>query len=319
VRVALRALGGLALAALLACLGAAAVVWRGSERLIHAEGPASAGSPGAGSPADPDSAFGIYFEAVRFPTAGGSELDGWLVPAEGGLPFAVVFVHAAGRDRRELLGRLRFVHDAGYPVLLFDLRDHGRSDGAGRGSGLGYRELHDVSAAVRYMKRERGHRGVAVYGVSLGASAALLAAAGDRDIDAVIAEAPFASVDELARIRLPRTPAWLRRAAIDLALLRVGALGEPSPIEVIGRIAPRPVVLIGSADDRVVPPEELEALFAAAREPKELWIAERGEHGAILEAEPEQYERRVRTYLARWLAPPISLPAAVPSEAAPAP
>jgi pimeloyl-ACP methyl ester carboxylesterase len=318
VKLALRLFAGLALATLLAAFGAAAIIWRGSERLIRA-GDDPAGEAPPADAADPDSVAGLYFESVRFPTVAGRELDGWLVPAEGALPFGVVLVHGAGSDRREFLDRLRFLNEAGYPLLFFDLRGHGASDGAARGGGLGYRELHDVSAAVRYMKRERGHRGVAVYGVSLGASAALLAAAGDRDIDAVIAEAPFASVDELARIRLPRTPAWLRRAAIDLALLRVGALGEPSPIEVIGRIAPRPVVLIGSADDRVVPPEELEALFAAAREPKELWIAERGEHGAILEAEPEQYERRVRTYLARWLAPPISLPAAVPSEAAPAP
>ena len=306
-RLALRALGALAFAALLAGAGAAAIVWRGSERLIRGEGaPASAGG-------DPDSAAGLYFEPVRFPTAGGSELDGWLVPGEAGLPFAVALVHDAGQDRRAFLGHVRFLHDAGYPLLLFDLRDHGASDGADRGSGLGYRELHDVSAAVRYLKRERGHRGVAVYGVSLGGSAALLAAAGDREIDAVIAESPFASVDELARWRLPRTPEPLRRAAIDLALLRVGALGEPSPIDAIGRIAPRPVVLIGSAADRVVPAAAVEALYAAAREPKEIWIAARGEHGAIFEAVPEEYRWRVLTYLGRWLAPPIvPLPPAPP-------
>jgi len=311
VRRALLALGALALAALLAGLGAAAIVWRGSERLIHGDG-AAAGSAGA----DPDSAAGLYFESVRFPTAAGSELDGWLVPGEVGLPFGVVLVHDAGQDRRVFLDRLRFLHDAGYPILLFDLRGHGASDGAGRGSGLGYRELHDVSAAVRYM-RERGHRGVAVYGVSLGGSAALLAAAGDREIDAVIAESPFASVDELARWRLPGTPEWLRRAAVELALLRVGALHEPSPIDAISRIAPRPVVLLGSAADRVVPAASVEALFAAAQEPKELWIAPRGEHGAILEAEPEEYRRRVLTYLGRWLAPAIPPPPPAPAPAAP--
>lgn len=310
-RLALRALGGLALAALLAGLGAAAIVWHGSERLIHGQG-AAEGTPGASAPADPDSAAGLYFEAVRFPTAGGSELGGWLVPAELGLPFAVAFVHGAGQDRRVFLDHLRFLHDAGYPLLLFDLRDHGASDGAGRGSGLGYRELHDVSAAVSYLKHH-GHHLVAVYGISLGGSAALLAAAGDREIDVVIAESPLASVDELARSRLPSMPEWLRRGAIDLALLRVGALGEPRPIDAISRISPRPLVLIGSAADRVVPAASVEALFAAAREPKELWIAEHGEHGAILEAEPEEYRRRLLTYLGRWLgramAPRPSAPA----------
>ncbi len=323
-RLALRALGWLALAALLGCLGAAAIVWRGSERLIHAEGSAHPreGPPGASARLDPQTAAGLSFESVRFRTAGGSELDGWLVPAEPGAPYAIAFVHGAGQDRRAFLDHLPFLHEAGYTLLLFDLRGHGASDGAARGSGLGYRELHDVSAAVRYLKRDRGHRGVAVFGISLGASAALLAAAGDRDIDLVLAEVPLASLDELARSRLPRTPEWLRRAAAELALLRVGALGELRPIDVVGRIA-TPLVLIGSAGDRVAVATSVEALFAAAREPKELWIAERGEHGAILGAEPEEYRRRILTYLRRWLGSPVadSPPrrAPVPTAAGPAP
>jgi dipeptidyl aminopeptidase/acylaminoacyl peptidase len=324
VRLAPRALAWPALAALLACLGAAAVVWRGSQELIHAGPPAPArgGRSAAGPPPDPESAAGLYFESVRFRSAGGSELDGWLVPTELGFPYAIAFVHGAGQDRRAFLDHLLFLNEVGYALLLFDLRDHGASDGAARGSGLGYRELHDVSAAVRYL-RERGYRRVAAHGISLGGSAVLLAAAGDRAIDVVIAEAPLASIDELARARLPRTPEWLRRPAIDLALLRVGALGEPRPIDVVGRIAPTPLVLIGSAADRVVPAASVETLYAAAREPKELWIAARGEHGAILEAEPEEYRRRLLTYLGRWLAPhtatPPARPAAAPAEAAPAP
>jgi len=308
------ALGGLALAALLVGLGAGAIVWCGSERLLRPEisaHPPVASSAGA---LDPDSVAGLYFESVRFLTAGGSELQGWFVPGVAGFQFGIALVHGAGEDRRAFMDHLPFLHEAGFSLLVFDLRDHEASDGAARGSGLGYREVHDVSAAVRYLKRERRLRRAAAFGISLGGTAVLLAAAGDSEIDVALAESPLVSVDDLARFRLPRFPEPLRRAALDLALLRVGALGEPRPIEVVARIAPRPLVLIGSADDGVATAASIEALFAAAREPKELWIAKRGGHGAIFATEPEEYRRRVLTYLGRWLG---KLPRAEPAAAPP--
>jgi fermentation-respiration switch protein FrsA (DUF1100 family) len=119
----------------------------------------------------------------------------------------------------------------------------------------------------------------------------------------VLAESPWAGIDDLVRASAPRTPEPLRRAIARLALLRAGAIGEPWPIDVVARIAPTPLVLVGSAADPAVPVASVEALFAAAAEPKELWIAERGGHGALLAAQPEEYQRRILVYLGRWLGP----------------
>jgi pimeloyl-ACP methyl ester carboxylesterase len=309
----LRGAGWLALAALAAGLAAALLVWRVSERLLRPEGYAHPGAASEGAPPDPESEHGLAFEAVRFATAGGSELAGWFVPGAPRFPFAVVLVHGAGEDRRTFLGHLPFLHEAGYAVLLFDLRDHGASAGAARGSGLGFRELIDVSAAVRFAKHERGIERAAVLGIALGADAALLAAAGDSEIDAVIAEAPYGSTLELARRAAPGTPERLRRAAVDLALRRVAALGEPQPIEVVGRIAPRALLLVASAADPAGSQEVALALFAAAREPKEVWIAERGGRGGFHAAQPEEYRRRLLGFLGRWLAPPAPRGAAEPA------
>jgi pimeloyl-ACP methyl ester carboxylesterase len=311
-----RRIGWLALAALAAALAAGGILWRGSERLLRPEGYAhpGAGSAGGAAPPDPAIARDLVFEVVRFPTAGGSELDGWFVPGAKSFPFGVVLVHGAGEDRRAFLDHVPFLHEVGYSLLLFDLRDHGASAGAARGSGLGFRELADVSAAVRFAKRERALRRVAVLASGLGADAALLAAAGDSEIDAVIAETPYGSTLELARSQSPDDPEWLRRAVVDLALRRVGAWREPQPIDVVASVAPIPLVLVGTAGDPRAPQETVSKLFAAAREPKEIWIAERGERGALLAAEPEEYPRRILGFLGRWLAPPAPRPEA---EAAP--
>jgi dienelactone hydrolase len=308
----LRVAGWLALAALLAALGTAAFVWRGSELLLRA---GRSAPPDAA--ADAESALGIGFEEVSFPTAGGIELGGWFIPSAFALPYGVVFVHGAGSDLRAFLDHVRFLHAAGYALLLFDPSSRDASADAAGGSGFGHRELHDVSAAVRHLKRQHGIRRAAAFGISFGANAVLLAAAGDPDIDMALAESPWASVDDLVRAVAPPAPGPLQRAIARLALLRAGARGEPWPIDVIGRIAPRPVVLIGSAEDREVTAASVEALFAKAAEPKELWVAERGERGALFAAQPEEYRERVLTYLGRWLGPAARLPAATPETSAP--
>ena len=66
----------------------------------------------------------------------------------------------------------------------------------------------------------------------------------------------------------------------------------PNLVDLIGRIAPRPVLLIYAADGQGG--EELnEEYFEAAGEPKELWAVEEGGHIGSQGAAPEEFERRV--------------------------
>jgi pimeloyl-ACP methyl ester carboxylesterase len=169
-----------------------AAVWIGSERMLH---PAFYEYPRP--PETTPGRLGLRYEDVEFPTVGGDRLRGWYVPGHPGMNAGVIAVHGAGGTRSGFLPMLPFLNDAGYPVLLFDLRDHGVSDGSGRGLGLGVREMHDVSAAVTWMKSERRLRRVVAFGVSMGAASAILAAAGDPRIDVVIAEAGWARMEDL--------------------------------------------------------------------------------------------------------------------------
>jgi dienelactone hydrolase len=62
---------------------------------------------------------------------------------------------------------------------------------------------------------------------------------------------------------------WLRAGAADLLyLLAYGPTLEPA--RWVPRIAPRPVVIIGATDDERLPRANVERLYAAAGEPKEL-------------------------------------------------
>jgi len=79
----------------------------------------------------------------------------------------------------------------------------------------------------------------------------------------------------------------------------VGAdVARARPLEAIARIAPRPILLIHSADDdnATTPVEGARRLFAAAGEPKELWVAPRGGHVGAINAFPEEYRARVLAF-----------------------
>jgi len=161
-------------------------------------------------------------------------------------------------------------------VVAFDFRGHGASGGV---STLGELEVLDIEAAVVWA-RELGYARVVTCGWSMGASAVLRHAALIGGVDAVV------SVSATSRWRVRDTKPmrrlhWIveRRAGrlVGRAYLKTRLAthwtDEPeAPVEVIGRIAPTPVLLVHGDRDTYFTVEHPHALYAAANEPKELWL-----------------------------------------------
>jgi len=231
----------------------------------------------------------------------GVELAGWTIHTVHGAP-AVVLVHGFKTSREEMIQWARFLHDAGYNVLLFDTRGCGESGGAT--VGLGATEPRDISLAVELARDQFGTTKVAVLGISLGAGAAILAAAADANISAVVADSPWTDQDlQLSRLSfLPIGSLRVPLPSYGIAAVNalVGAdVTKARPLDAIARIAPRPILLIHSADDdnATTPVEGSRKLFAAAGEPKSLWIAPRGGHVGAINASPVEYRARVLDFL----------------------
>ncbi len=261
---------------------------------------------------DPLRDFGYPFEEVEFPAQDGSTLRGWYVPpddASPGEPAAagVVFVHGAGGDRRGFLRHLPLFHEAGYPVLMFDCREHGISDGTGQGISFGVREHQDVRSAVAWAKQTHGWGRIGVMGSSQGAASVLLAAAGDPEIDAVVSENPFTDVYELIRYSVSKEagaepPAnWVIDLVTGVAMWRVGGLSSPAPIDIVDQVGTRPLLLIHGTADVVIPFEHSEKLHARAGETAELWIAPDAAHSAIINRYPDEFRERVIEFFDRAL------------------
>ena len=232
---------------------------------------------------NPLTEWNLSYEDVAFPTSDGLTLRGWFVPAERQDAPAILYAPATSHDQRSGLSLVPAFHAAGYHVLLFSYRGHALSDGDRWGFTYGDAESRDVDAAARFLGETRGIRHIGAIGHSVGAVSSILSAARNPRIGAVVAVAPFNCLDEVWRTNRPTlVPTSVLDLTLRLTEKRKGFNREEvCPLEVVDRIAPRPLLVIHGTDDRRITEEQVHRLFAAAQEPKTLWLVERATHGGI--------------------------------------
>mgnify|MGYP005850063911 CR=1 FL=1 len=225
----------------------------------------------------------LPFEHVAFPATDGLMLRGWFIPTEQPDAPAIVYAHGSGRDQRSGLPLVSTLHQAGYNVLLFSYRGSGLSDGNGKGMTYGYGESPDVDSAVDFLHRVKGIRRIGAIGYSVGAVSVILSAARNWHIEAVLAIAPYACVSEVWTSNRPRLlPSFVLDLMLRLVEWRKAfSRADVCPVEVIGRIAPRPLLLAHSTTDERIPLAQAEQLLSAAGQPAILWRMEGESHDSI--------------------------------------
>ncbi|KAL3471622.1 alpha/beta-hydrolase [Aspergillus californicus] len=138
---------------------------------------------------------GLEYEDVWFPSLDGVVLEGWFIPAKGSNKL-VIANHPMPCNRSGFPGHLpgftlfggfecnfikdyKILHDAGYNVLCYDLRNHGRS-GAGSGGicGIGQLECRDVIGSLQYARSrpETSSMAIGLLSRCLGANSTIIAA-----------------------------------------------------------------------------------------------------------------------------------------------
>jgi len=239
-------------------------------------------------------------------TSDSTTLRGWYLPTRNGA--AIVAVHGSGGDRRDLLPEARLFAAAGYGVLLYDSPGHGESGGTPR---WGAPERAAVRAAIGYLLQQPDVRAerLGAYGYSLGGYVVAGAAAEDPRIRAVaIAGTPSDPIEQTRYEYRHSGPFGVVGALTGVRLSGMD-VRTARAIDVVAAIAPRPLLIVGSAGDGSVPASMASQLFQAAHDPKELLILERADHGKYFEAAPE-YGTRLREFFDRTLlgAPPTTAP-----------
>jgi len=222
---------------------------------------------------------------VKFPSASADAmLSGWFVPAQSrSVQGAVLCCHGMSQTREQMIEWSASLWKAGFHVLLFDFRAVGESEGH-RATG-GFMETQDVIGAVEYLASRPDCAGLKIgaLGFSMGGSSAILAAAEEPRIRAVVTHAAYATLDSAIAARC-RFHFGILAPIVEAGFRVFGRKhfhappAEIVPIRVAAELAPRPLFVLHGEKDPIVPPHNAYDLYAAAGEPRFLRLIKDGDH-----------------------------------------
>lgn len=227
--------------------------------------------------------IGLRHEPVTLVTDDETRLDAWFLPADS-VPrrHTVLVCHGNAGNMSHRLDRVsRWQRNLGVDVFLFDYRGFGRSEGRPTEEGT----YQDGLAAYRYLTEERGVEPgrLVLFGESLGAAVAIELAR-RRAASALVLEAPFTSIADMAKLVYPFIPTrWVRTRYDNLS--KVSGLSLP-------------LLVVHGTDDPTVPLACGERLFAAAAEPKSFLSVEGAGHTDAYIVGSERYWDAWRALLA---------------------
>lgn len=269
-------------------------------------------------PTTTPSSYGLKYQDVSFVSRTDHVgLQGWFIPGvgpKGALTDArtIIVVHGMRTNRTDpgvgLLPLSAALAKAGFAVLAFDMRGSGLSQA--EPLSLGYFEQRDVLGAADFLQSGNlpFHLGapkmIGGWGVSMGAATLLLAAAQDPAIHAIVADSAYSDALPLLERDIPKDsglPAWftpgiLRAAqalyAIDFTAVR--------PVDVVAKIAPRPILFIQGANDTKVPTSDMTALAQAAQQGSgaqvTTWLVTGATHAQAYKVAGNTYVAKVVTF-----------------------
>ncbi len=239
--------------------------------------------------------FRLPAKDVMLTASDGVSLAAWFIPEKnnGAGKRAIIFLHGYPADKSDMLDMAAGLHHE-YGLLLMDLRSFG--DSGGGYTTLGIRERDDVKKALDFLQA-RGYERIGIFGFSLGGAIAMLAAADDSRISALVTYGALAdfrrlgyeTYDKLLFLKYPLVyfmELWAR-------LLFGAWLSDHAPALAAQNLQ-IPLLLAHSREDEQISFSHFERLRGElAQNPRaEFFIIERGIHGEL----PPEFNDRVRIF-----------------------
>lgn len=198
-------------------------------------------------------------EFVEIETSDGERLEAWYKSSAEGRPI-VIFFHgsADGPDQRAV--RFLALLSAQVGVLAPYFRGYGKSTGTPSENGL----LLDAEAVYRFCSTRHRPEQIVIWGFSLG-SAVAVALASERKIAALVLEAAFTSLADVARQWIPFFPVQL-------------FLRDKFQADQAIKLVTAPILMLHGGADRNVRLALGNRLFDNASAPKEFTLLAAGGH-----------------------------------------
>jgi pimeloyl-ACP methyl ester carboxylesterase len=233
----------------------------------------------------------LNYEEITFTSSDGAQLSGWYVPSHN--KATIILLHGYGANRMELIQHVEILARHGYGALIYDLRAHGQSGGKQRT--YGWLDVQDVKAALDYLDHLDGvdMNRIGIFGFSVGGQIAIRAAADMDTIQAVFADDPgFVTIKDAPPPhtigeRILYIINWFDYKGMQLW---TGIQEPPGIVEIINKLAPRPLFLVatGGLGNRLI-----HHYYDLAKEPKTLWEIPEASHGKGLSTRPQEYEHKL--------------------------
>src|SRR5438876_1523205 len=236
---------------------------------------------------------------VSFYNWRGELLSGWLALLTPEAP-VIILAHGTPGNRMSMLQRAAFLYKHGYNVLLFDFQSYGRSQGVM--PTLGMVESEDIVAAISFLHGlpDTMYSKIGVLGLSMGATAGVLAASRSSDIQALVAEScPL----DATRVSDDVPDEASREADRQLVEEVYGIdITQARPIDYVHKLAGHTAIFFinGDADD-ITPLPGMQALYQAAGAPKQSWVVSNAGHAQSFAIDPDGYMQRVDAFFDTYL------------------
>jgi Dipeptidyl aminopeptidases/acylaminoacyl-peptidases len=237
---------------------------------------------------------------ISFYNQRGNLISGWLALRAPHAP-VIILTHGTPGNRVDMVSRAAFLFEHGYNVLLFDFQSYGQSQGVL--STLGMIESEDILAAITYLHSfpDTDDSKIGVLGLSMGATAAVLAAAHTNDILALVAES--CPVDAT---RVPGDVPDDQVRAADKTLVEdvYGVdITQARPLDAVDRLAGHTALFLINGDiDTQTPLAGMYQLYNAAGEPKQYWVVAGANHAQSFAVSPDSYIAHVDAFFDSYLA-----------------
>ena len=209
------------------------------------------------------------YEDLYITTKDGIKINAWLVKANAHAS-TVIFAHGNAGTISDRIMKLKFFHEIGLNIIIFDYRGYGRSMGAPSEKGV----YLDVAAVYDYIQARKDIDPARIigYGTSLG-GAVMIELATQRKLAGLIVESSFTSAKEMARMIYPFVPTILMSIKFD-------SVSKVSKINV-------PKLFLHSHEDEMIPFSMSQKLYEASAEPKEFIVTYGGHNEGALVSHPE--------------------------------
>jgi alpha-beta hydrolase superfamily lysophospholipase len=269
----------------------------------------------------------VHGEVVHFRSFDGTSLRGMHLntPNRSACKGTVLFCHEYGSDMYSCARYTWPLIEANFDVFTFDFRGHGQSNAGGNYRPLQWpsdKELDDVLGACAYLQNQLVSQGrsprIGVFGISRGGGAALLAAAKNPNIKAIVCDGAFSTRTTVAalmkrwayifaRVKLVyenHPDAFWYSLMWVMMCFAQHKLGRkfPSVRQALRDMKQMPILFIHGRRDSYIREDHARQLYAEAPEPKYLWIVDGAKHNQAVRVQPDQYALRTIAFFRRHLA-----------------